>query len=140
MSKPEKVIQIKRVQADNSVFIDMADGADNPCTSCGVCCAHYRVSFYCGELSGESGGLVPAELASQVTPLMACMKGTEKGEGRCVALRGTIGQPGIGCDIYHNRPSVCRIFEVWAEDGTPNPECQRLRAAAGLPLLARQAA
>lgn len=136
----EKVIQIKRVQADDQVFIDMADGADNPCTSCGVCCTHYRVSFHWSELAGFSGGTVPAELTSQVTPHIACMKGTEAGGGRCTALRGTIGQPGIGCDIYHNRPSVCRVFEVWSEDGTPNPECQRLRGAAGLPLLAPQIA
>jgi len=60
------------------------------------------------------------------------MKGTEKGHGRCVALRGELGKPGIRCDIYPNRPSACREFDAWLEDGTPNPDCQRLRAGVGL--------
>jgi Fe-S-cluster containining protein len=134
----QKVIQIKRVQDDARVFIDMADSVDNPCMSCGVCCSHFRVSFSWTEVLGETG--VPAEL---VRPLgrqspRVCMEGTQDGGGRCVALKGTIGQPGIGCNIYSNRPSVCREYPVWQDDGSPNPDCQRLRAAAGLPLLEPQ--
>jgi len=78
---------------------------ENPCLSCGVCCSHFRVSFYSGELSGETGGTVPVELTTKVGPLRACMKGTEQGEGRCIALRGTLGQPGIHCAIYPDRPT-----------------------------------
>ncbi|MFP5391976.1 MAG: YkgJ family cysteine cluster protein [Gammaproteobacteria bacterium] len=111
----------------------------NPCISCGACCAWYRVSFYCGELAGGSGGTVPAEYATQVSPLMACMKGTEQGKGRCLALVGELGQPGIRCTIYAERPSTCRDFSNWEPDGSPNPECQRLRGMIGLaPLAPRQ--
>jgi Fe-S-cluster containining protein len=67
--------------------------------------------------------------------LRGCMKGTEQGGQRCVALRGELGQPGIHCSIYEHRPSPCREFPTWMEDGTPNPDCQRLRLAIGLPPL-----
>ena len=107
----------------------------NPCLSCGACCAHFRVSFYCGEIAGDDGGTVPPELVSQVGPLRACMKGTEHGGQRCVALRGEIGAAGIHCAIYEQRPSPCRDFPAWEEDGTPNPDCQKVRAKFGLPAL-----
>ena len=107
----------------------------NPCLSCGACCAHFRVSFYCGEVAGENGGYVPLELVQPLGPLRVCMVGTENGHGRCVALRGELGQPGIHCAIYENRPSPCREFEVWQPDGSVNPDCQRLRLARGLPAL-----
>jgi Fe-S-cluster containining protein len=63
------------------------------------------------------------------------MKGTEQGGQRCVALRGELGQPGVHCAIYEHRPSPCREFPTWMEDGAPNPDCQRLRLAIGLPPL-----
>ena len=110
----------------------------NPCLSCGACCAHYRVSFYSGELAGETGGCVPIELPTQIGPLRACMKGTEVGNGRCIALRGELGQDGIHCAIYTNRPSPCRDFYVYDAHGKPNPDCQTLRAAIGLDLLPDQ--
>lgn len=109
--------------------------ASNPCLSCGACCAHFRVSFYCGEIAGESGGTVPPELVSQVSPLRGCMKGTEYGGQRCTALRGELGQNGIHCAIYEQRPSPCREFSAWLDDGTPNPDCQRVRRNIGLPPL-----
>ncbi len=130
-----KAIPIRRIADDDRVFIDMPDSPDNPCTNCGACCAYYRVSFYCGELTGGSGGIVPAELTSPVTPFIACMKGTETGHGRCIALVGELGQPGIHCRIYANRPTPCREFANWLEDGSPNPECQKLRQRIGLPPL-----
>ena len=108
---------------------------DSPCLSCGACCAHFRVSFYCGEVADAAGGTVPPELVTQVGPLRACMKGTEHGGQRCIALRGELGQPGIHCAIYELRPSPCRDFPTWEADGTPNPDCQRVRLALGLPPL-----
>lgn len=128
-------IQIRLVQEDNRVFLDMPDIPENPCFSCGACCSHFRVSFYCGELVGGSGGFVPVDLTTMLNPVMACMKGTEAGGARCIALRGTIGQPGIACNIYENRPTPCREFPTWLDDGNPNPDCQRLRAAIGLAAL-----
>ncbi|MEZ2720817.1 YkgJ family cysteine cluster protein [Paenalcaligenes hominis] len=104
----------------------------NPCLSCGACCAHFRVSFYSGELKGPTGGLVPAELTTQIGPLRACMKGTELGQGRCIALRGELGKPGVHCTIYENRPSPCREFNVLDDQGMMNPDCLRLRYQLGL--------
>lgn len=107
----------------------------NPCLECGACCSYYRVSFYCGELAGENGGWVPLEFVSQLSPLRACMKGTEMGHNRCIALKGELGRPGVACSIYEHRPSPCREFESWLPDGSPNPECQTLRASVGLAAL-----
>ncbi len=126
--------QIKHIQDDNRVFIDMPTSDENPCLDCGVCCAHFRISFYCGELSGENNGFVPEELTTALTTTMACMKGTECGNKPCIALGGKIGEK-IWCKIYENRPTPCREYPVWLEDGTPNPDCQRLRKKFGLPLL-----
>ncbi len=130
-----KGILIRRFIDDSRIFIDMPDSPDNPCIACGACCAHFRVSFYCGELTGGSGGFVPEHLASKVNNVMACMKGTEAGNGRCIALVGELGQTGIGCSIYPDRPTPCREFAAWQQDGTPDPDCQRLRAGIGLPPL-----
>lgn len=128
-------VQFRRITDDNRVFIDMPDSPDNPCISCGACCAHFRVSFYCGELAGASGNVVPADMVSKVNALIVCMKGTEAGNGRCIALVGELGKPGISCSIYGNRPSPCREFANWLDDGSPNPDCQRLRSKIGLPPL-----
>jgi len=105
----------------------------NPCLDCGACCTHFRVSFYCGEVAGANGGTVPEALVTQLSPVRVCMTGTELGNGRCVALRGELGKPGIRCDIYPLRPTPCRDFNAWEADGSVNPDCQRLRRALGLP-------
>lgn len=124
MSK--KVIQIKKLQEDGSVWIDMGeDDKKNPCKSCGACCTHFRISFYQGELK-SNGGFVPEDLVTPINSFYVAMKGTENG-GRCISLNGEIGK-NISCNIYHDRPSSCRTFPVWLEDGTPNPKCQELRA------------
>lgn len=104
----------------------------NPCLSCGACCAHYRVAFYSGELAGATGGTVPPELTTQIGPLRACMKGTELGGNRCIALQGELGRPGIHCTIYEKRPTPCREFNVVDDDGVMNPACLNLRQQLGL--------
>lgn len=124
MSKnpPQIVITIE----DGRVFYDMPE-ADNPCFVCGACCRHLRISFYHGELDTQPGGYVPAELATQLTPFRACMKGTESGGGRCVALTED-----LRCAIYQQRPSVCREYPVFMPDGSMNPDCVRLRELFGI--------
>ncbi|MCK6391620.1 MAG: YkgJ family cysteine cluster protein [Azonexus sp.] len=118
--------QIALPQEDGRVFYDMA-AQNNPCFRCGLCCRHYRLSFYHGELDSQPGGTVPAELATSVTPFRACMRGTEQGQGRCIAL-GESGQ----CTIYEHRPSPCREFPAFLADGQRNPECLRLQTLYGL--------
>lgn len=121
-----KNTQIAIPTGDGRIYYDMT-GADNPCSGCGACCRHYRVSFYCGELDSQPGGQVPADMAVKLTPFRACMKGTETGQGRCMALLDD-GR----CGIYAQRPSVCREFPAWMEDGSMNQDCLRLRALHGI--------
>lgn len=118
---------------DGRVFTDMETSEDNPCLTCGACCSHFRISFYCGE-STALGGTVPDHMVYKLNDTMGCMRGTEAGSGRCTALSGTIGES-IACTIYADRPTPCREYHVWDLDGNPNPKCQELRAKHGLPLL-----
>ncbi len=103
----------------------------NPCFSCGACCASFRVSFYWGEADDAPGGHVPATLTEQVHVHLRCMKGTNDNPLRCVCLSGEVGKQ-VACTIYDLRPSPCREFNVYEDDGTPNERCVRLRAQLGL--------
>lgn len=128
-TQPTSIMEIARPASNDPA-------AGNPCLSCGACCAYFRVSFYCGEIAdGCGGGMVPPELVTQVGPLRAAMKGTEHGRGRCIALRGEIGSDTVHCSIHPQRPTPCREFDPWRHDGTPEPDCQRVRAMFGLPPL-----
>lgn len=123
-----KTIQIKTIQDNGNVSIDMPNDPSNPCKTCGACCSHFRVSFYQGELD-SNGGIVPNELVTSINPFMVAMKGTESG-GRCNSLIGELGKD-ISCGIYENRSSSCRSFPVWLDNGQPNPKCQELRLKNG---------
>ncbi len=103
----------------------------NPCQSCGACCAAYRVSFYCGEMDEIPGGWVPSGLVDRVTPVMACMKGTERQPPRCIALRGEVGES-VSCAIYEFRPSACRDFAPLAAAGRGDESCDEARRRHGL--------
>ncbi len=104
---------------------------NNPCISCGACCAYFRVSFYWAE-SAEAGGVVPQALTEQVTPFLSCMQGTNSKSPRCVALEGEIGQS-VSCSIYLNRPTPCHEFDQSGLNGVSNEACDRARAQYGLP-------
>ena len=122
--KKQKVIEIKNIQEDGRVFIDMPNSNDNPCLNCGACCNYFRISFYQGELEGGLGGFVPNEKAKKLNEFLAVMKGSECGE-RCNALIGEIGK-NTSCEIYNNRPTPCREFPVFI-DGKINPLCNKAR-------------
>ena len=107
---------------DGRLFQDF-DNADH-CQACTACCRYFRVSFYHGELDTQPGGFVPGHLTVPLTPHRACMKGTEAGRGRCIAL-----DEAGHCTIYAHRPSPCREFLAFLADGRPNPDCDRLRLA-----------
>jgi Fe-S-cluster containining protein len=91
----------------------------NPCVTCGVCCASFRVDFSTMETQAE-GGSVPDGLAVEVT---------DHSQPRCAALTGKLGER-VACGIYEWRPSPCREFEAGSE------ACQRARVRHGLPPLA----
>jgi Fe-S-cluster containining protein len=81
--------------------------AVNPCTTCGACCAQFRVSFYWSESDAHPGGRVPAAFTVAVTPHRLAMRGTEGRSPRCAALEGEVGEP-VRCTIYEQRPTPCR--------------------------------
>lgn len=95
------------------------------CTTCGACCASFRVDFAVHELD-TLGGQVPAGLAVDVNDSICRMRGTDHVPARCAALTGQIGVK-VGCGIYEWRPSPCREF---AEG---DDACDRARARHGLP-------
>ena len=97
------------------------------CTSCGACCACFRVDFAVYELD-DMGGRVPAGLTEPVNGSTVRMRGTDHSPPRCAALYGTTGEKAI-CGIYEWRPSPCREFE----EGSP--ACERARRLHGLPKL-----
>lgn len=102
--------------------------AGNPCTTCGACCAAFRVDFHPVELAGgdfawESG--VPVALTVPVTVALVRMRGTDASPARCAALLGEIGVA-VTCSIYGARPSPCREFD------TSHEACARARTRHGL--------
>ncbi|AJE14934.1 YkgJ family cysteine cluster protein [Pseudomonas sp. S5(2021)] len=107
--------------------------ANNPCLTCGACCAHFRVSFFWGECA-SSGGTVPDDLTVQISPFHVAMRGTESKPARCVSLLGEVGC-GVRCTVYEQRSSPCREFQAAWENGEPNERCDAARAAHGLPPL-----
>ena len=107
--------------------------ANNPCLTCGACCAHFRVSFFWGECA-SSGGTVPDDLTVQISPFHVAMRGTESKPARCISLLGEVGC-GVRCTVYEQRSSPCREFQAAWENVEPNERCDAARAAHGLPPL-----
>ena len=116
----------------------MSDPAYNPCTTCGACCHHYRVSFHWSETDPALGGTVPAELTEKINDHRVAMKGTSCKQPRCVSLHGEVGKL-VSCTIYPQRSSSCREFAYAWENNQPQPRCDEARAAHGLPPLLPQA-
>ncbi|GAB1594978.1 YkgJ family cysteine cluster protein [Lysobacter claricitrinus] len=107
----------------------------HPCLSCGACCAQFRVAFHWSETDAAPGGLTPAALTEAVDPHRVAMRGTYGGGSiRCGALRGVVGVA-TSCTIYAQRPSPCRELQASWEHGVAIAQCDRARAAHGLPPL-----
>lgn len=100
---------------------------ESACTSCGACCACFRVDFAVYELD-DLGGRVPAHLAIEIKGATARMRGTDTVPIRCIALSGEVGQA-VGCSIYDARPAPCREFT----EGSAS--CARARDHHGLAAL-----
>jgi len=110
----------------------------NPCLTCGACCAFYSAAFYWAEADDAVGGTVPVQLTQKFGSFQRVMLGTRQPQPRCVALLGELGSS-VRCSIYGQRASVCRDFEFSWQNGKPNERCDRARAAWGLPPLAAPA-
>lgn len=123
-------------QVNHGCFVQpIKPNLDNPCMSCGVCCAHFRVSFYWGEADPALKDSVPIELTAPILhPHRLAMLGTLGLPIRCVALIGEVGMA-VSCAIYARRPSPCRELEPWEANGQPGGKCNQARIAHGLPPL-----
>lgn len=106
----------------------------HPCLSCGACCAHFRVAFHWSETAADADAATPAELTEPLDAHRVMMRGTRTAPVRCAALRGEPGRD-ARCGIYAQRPSPCRELQPAWEHGAPSPQCDRARAAHGLPPL-----
>jgi len=102
------------------------------CKSCGACCkAHpsYRkgwVPIYTQGAAANNPEMTSEqkeEYLVEITPNRFAMKLTP--DLRCAALSGEIGVC-VSCDIYDNRPWICRKFEK-GEDA-----CHEARSQVGL--------
>ena len=108
---------------------------ENPCLTCGACCAYYRASFYWTEGDDVAGGTVPVDLTESLNLHLRVMRGTNNPNPRCIALDGEIGHC-VSCSIYNLRSSVCREFPYSWENGIHNERCDKARQAWGLEPLA----
>lgn len=103
----------------------------NPCTSCGACCASFRVSFHWSETDRYRAGGVPSDLTVEIDLHRNAMLGSLTHPPRCVALQGSVGQE-VSCRVYEARPGVCRELEPSFRDEKPSEMCDRARALHGL--------
>ena len=106
----------------------------NPCISCGACCATYRVSFHWSEADRSGSGGVPAELTTDLDLHRSVMLGTLSNPPRCIALAGQLGE-GVSCLIYDRRPAPCRDLEPSYRNGLSSEKCDTARLRHGLPPL-----
>lgn len=97
------------------------------CTTCGACCASYRVDFAIQELE-SMGGTVPDGLTVEVSGATCRMRGTDHVPIRCAALTGKVGDR-VACGIYEWRPAPCHELEKGSFG------CEKARARHGLPPL-----
>lgn len=104
---------------------DSAGPAVFDCTTCGACCASFRVSFYFAEAKAND---LPDTVVERINERFSCMAGTNSATPRCTALQGAVGKSAV-CSVYAQRPSPCR--EVQPGD----PQCLNARAKHGLPPL-----
>ena len=105
------------------------DLAEFDCQSCGACCkAHpsYEGASYVRIYDEDFDRLTPGQRQKYATRLpggRVAMRLVE--DKRCAALAGEIGSC-VSCQIYDNRPDVCRGFE------RGDDSCHFARMEAGL--------
>ncbi len=103
----------------------------NPCMSCGACCALFKVVFDQSETDENQGGVVPVQYTIKINKTQSAMRGTERGNKRCVALEGSVGHR-VSCTIYGQRPTCCHNFRATWEKDFVNYTCNRARTTYGL--------
>jgi Fe-S-cluster containining protein len=87
------------------------------CQSCGACCqalpsyADHKayVRIYDADIARMSSEQVE-KFTKRIYPAPTVQRGMRLVGKRCAALEGKVGDC-VSCQIYENRPSVCRVFE-----------------------------
>ena len=87
---------------------------NNPCQSCGACCATFRVSFHRSQLDSEVGGYVPETLADEETQSTCRMRGTDRSSRIEAAITNDGRVHGIRMNIRENVGAYLRA---------PEPSC-----------------
>lgn len=91
------------------------------CRACGACCV------------GDGGRFVV--VGDDDAPSLPRVRNAEHdarlylptlSDGRCVYLRGQVGQPGLECSAYDRRPLACSAFEAGGKS------CLSVREARGI--------
>ncbi|WP_407177178.1 YkgJ family cysteine cluster protein [Bradyrhizobium sp. STM 3562] len=95
---------------------------DNPCVTCGACCAYSENWPRFSTEDDAALELIPKQLVNARGSGMACEN------DRCAALTGRIGVA-TSCAIYAIRPDVCRTCMPG------DAECTMARRKFGLPAL-----
>ena len=96
--------------------------AQNPCQTCGACCAYSQNWPRFSTEDDTALDLIPAALVNARGSGMRCEN------DRCAALSGEIGSA-TSCTIYAIRPEVCRTCMPG------DAECTLARRKFGLPAL-----
>ena len=126
---------IESVRLQNASLTSPGDASampeTNPCLKCGACCACYKVAFDLTETDACTDGIVPSAYTVQISQTRCAMRGTQRGNRRCIALEGVVGQQ-VTCTIYSRRPSCCHHFLASWEKDIVNPICNRARIMYGM--------
>ena len=99
-------------------------GQENPCQSCGACCAYSANWTRFSTEDDEALALIPEQFVNARHSGMRC-----EGE-RCSALSGEIGIK-TACTVYAVRPEVCRTCMPG------DPECTMARRRFGMAAVAQ---
>jgi Fe-S-cluster containining protein len=108
------------------------DPNKNYCLDCGACCTYFKV-LISKEESNEFNGNVPKEYLEKYDKNRMNLIGRNNFNDQtyCKALEGSIGI-NVKCNIYENRPNVCKEFQAVSSDGMQNIRCMKARKSAGL--------
>ena len=108
------------------------DPNKNYCLDCGACCTYFKVLIP-KEESNEFNGNVPKEYLEKYDKNRMNLIGRNNFNNKtyCKALEGSVGI-NVKCNIYENRPNVCKEFQAVSSDGIQNIRCMKARKSAGL--------
>ena len=107
-----------------SVTVEPGEAPPN-CVTCGACCEVYSIVPITMAESERVGQYMEVTADQEPDVVIDRLVKRDLETGRCSHLQGPIGRD-IGCDIYQDRPNVCRVFEAGSD------KCHEIRRMYGL--------